>query len=107
MDFEVYWENEYVGKFVNGVCVEQVYHNTKLDVVMTYPAELFLERRVFPKVRWDDEMRSFYGLEDWSPLEICKITNGLMVADFLWIKFPDDDPNMTWEDVKAQYPDHR
>lgn len=102
MDFEVYWKDEYVGKFVNGVCVEQVYHNHKLDVVMTYPADKFLSRRVFPEVRWDDEMCDVYGLEDYSPLEICKLTHGYMLADFMWIKFPEDKADLTWEEVQRQ-----
>lgn len=102
LDFEVYWKDEYVGRFENGVCVEQVYHNPKLDVVMGYPAEKFLARRVFPEVRWNDEMRSFYGLEDWSPLEICKLTHGYMLADFMWLKFQEDPDDLDWALVQLQ-----
>ena len=102
MDFEVYWGNEYVGRFENGVCVEQVYHNSKLDVTMTYPADKFLARRVFPEVRWNDEMREFFGLEDYSPLEICKLTHGYMKADQMWLKFPGDSATLNWEEVKLQ-----
>ena len=100
MDFEVYWRDEYVGRFENGVCVEHVYHNPKLDVLMTYTADKFLSSRVFPEIGWDDEMRELYGFEDWSPLEICKRTHGYMMADFLWLKFPNNwDENLTWGDV--------
>ena len=102
MDFEVYWKDEYVGRFENGVCVEQVYHNQKLDVVMKYPADKFLSRRVFPEVRWNDTLRSFYGLEDYDPLEICKLTHGYMMADFMWLKFPGDSDSLNWEEVKLQ-----
>lgn len=60
--------------------------------------DLFLEERVFSFARPDrDELLEMLELTQYDRLEIAKKTHGIMLSDFTFLVF--DDENFTWEDA--------
>ena len=58
----------------------------------------FVESRCFDESRADKrELLEAFGLSEYNPWKIVKITHGRMWDDFMWLKFPGE--NITWKDV--------
>ncbi len=100
-DFQVYFQNEYAGEYRNGVGIQYKSHPF-LDVMFQLGEKELLKERVMPQSRWGMEAQMFYGLRDWDPLAICRLTHGFMMSDPMWFKFPEDPPTLDWERVKLQ-----
>ncbi len=63
--------------------------------------EDFLEDRCFPRERHNcKEILRELGLMMYDPIEIIKITHGIILEDFMWIKFYGEDLN--YEDVRVR-----
>lgn len=60
----------------------------------------FLEGRCFPRTRANcKELLAMIDLETYSPLDICRVTHGIMSDDYFWVRFGDE-PELTWDDIK-------
>lgn len=58
----------------------------------------FFERRCFPEARADcKEQLEEIGLMHYNPLDIVKITHGVMCHDYMWIRF--DGEKLKYKDV--------
>lgn len=56
----------------------------------------FLKSRVFDNARPDaKDLLKTIGLSSYNPVEIAKKTHGILMSDYVWLKF-DDEP-FTWE----------
>ena len=61
----------------------------------------FLESRCPPRERANiKELLSDWGLLEYDPLAIVKRTHGLMYADFIWVRFDDED--ITYDEIKVR-----
>ena len=61
----------------------------------------WIEERCFPKSRANrDELLKAMGLSLYEPLEIVKITHGLLHEDYTWILWEGEDVN--YEDIKIR-----
>ena len=61
----------------------------------------FLESRCPSPGRYDiKKLLSHWRIFVYEPLAICKHTRGLMLDDFLWIRFAGDD--VTYDDIKIR-----
>lgn len=61
----------------------------------------FLESRCFPENRVNcRELLDLLGVEEYSPLSICKKTHGVQNDDFYWIKFNDE--KITFDEVRVR-----
>ena len=58
-----------------------------------------LQDRVFPRCRFDEDMKKATGLQEYNVYDILRDTHGVTVNDFLWLKFDGED--ITWKDVKV------
>lgn len=60
----------------------------------------FMESRCVPKTRANiKDILAHYELNCYDPVEICKITHGKMAEDKQWMKFIDDNYNLTDEEI--------
>lgn len=63
--------------------------------------ECFLESRCPPRERSDiKELLHQWGLDIYDPLSIVQCTHGLMLCDYIWIRF--DDEKITYSDIKVR-----
>lgn len=62
----------------------------------------FCESRQPPRTRVDIDriLREKYDMREYLPMQMCKKSHGITMADFLWIKFDDED--ITYEDVRVR-----
>lgn len=102
MNFDVYDFNKLALKFRNGACIEQCLSDPYYDVMAALTAQQFLESRVMPSRRWGIELAEYFGIQDWSPIEICRKTHGYKMLEPTWIKFPEDPDTLTYEEVTEQ-----
>lgn len=59
----------------------------------------FFERRVWSRYRPDsDELLNNIGLINFNPLDIIKITHGVLTSDDFWIKF-EDEKDLKYQDI--------
>lgn len=62
----------------------------------------FLESRCFPKSRANcDELLTALGLQTYDVIAITKKTHGLMMDDFLWLRYSGE--RVTYDDIKIRY----
>lgn len=62
----------------------------------------FCETRVPPRTRFDiDEILRANGLRSYMPIQMCRISHGLQMTDFIWIKF-DGEEDLHYEDIKIR-----
>lgn len=99
MSFEVYLCDDLVAIYSDGALIA-TYSEARVMRKCKRLAVDFLESRVPAKREWNDNYRRTYGLQTWDPEAICRITHGMTVADSLWIKFPEDDENLNWEQIQ-------
>lgn len=73
-----------------------------INVTPTYAAFLdFLESRCPPRDRTNiKHLLDNWGLIEYDPLAITRITHGLMFADYLWIRF--DNEEITYDQIKVR-----
>lgn len=63
--------------------------------------ESFLESRCPPRKRMNiKELLHNWGLDIYDPLAIVQRTHGLMLGDYVWVKFDDED--ITYSDIKVR-----
>lgn len=61
----------------------------------------FIESRCFPETRGNcKELLERLGLDYYSPTAITKITRGLMMDDYMWIRYEGDEA--TYEEIKIR-----
>lgn len=61
----------------------------------------WFEGRCFPKTRDNkDEILKVLGLKEYDPLDIIRITHGVLFDDYIWIKFKGED--ITYDQVKIR-----
>ena len=61
----------------------------------------FIESRCFPRERGNcDELLKRLGLDEYDPVAITRITRGLMMDDYMWIRYEGDD--VTYEEIKIR-----
>ena len=64
--------------------------------------EEFFESRCFERGRADkDELLRGLGLNSYEPLDIARITHGVLIDDFTWIRFEGE--TLTWHDICEMY----
>jgi len=93
---------------------DRMYYNTEItrwdidnvmqpfcdDEITTAILNEFIERRVFSYDRPDrNELLNGLGLDEYNPIEIAKVTHGIMQGDTVWMRFDDED--FSWEDANA------
>lgn len=63
----------------------------------------FLESRCVPRTRVDikDILRA-YGLREYNPMMMCRKSHGRSPTDYIWVRFDDDLPDITWENIKLR-----
>lgn len=62
----------------------------------------FCEQRCPERGRADlKKLLRDWGLVIYDPVSICKVTRGLMLNDFLWIRFEGDE--VTYDDIKIRF----
>lgn len=62
----------------------------------------FLHDRCFEENRPDlNELLTALELSEYDPLKIVKKTHGIILSDFTWLKF--DNENIEWEDFNELY----
>lgn len=60
-----------------------------------------LEERCFSRERPDkDKLLSSLSLSMYNPLDIVRITHGVMFTDFYWLRFKGE--NLKWKDVNPR-----
>ena len=65
----------------------------------------FLESRCVPRTRIDiQEILRAYGLREYNPMLMCRKSHGRSPTDYIWVKFDDDPPEITWENIRLRYP---
>lgn len=101
MGFKVYFQDDFVGEYKNG-SFHLYTDNSFVQLMLRLPLEQFLESRVMPRSRWDLEAMDFYGLTEWDPLAICRLTHGMKMSDPMWLKFPEDPEDLDWATVQLQ-----
>lgn len=110
-EFYTYWRNELTSRVVLSSDRRHVIYERYSDVPLQSPFGFdnptmeqmyrFIESRCMPRQRTQlQEYLDDLGLTEYNPLEIVKITHGVMWEDFLWLKFPGE--TLTWEDVKLR-----
>ena len=63
--------------------------------------EAFLEERCVPRARYNiKELLNMWGLDKYDPLAIVKITHGLMLSDYYWVRFDRED--ITYDQIKVR-----
>lgn len=62
----------------------------------------FCESRQPPRTRVDIDriLREKYDMREYLPIQMCKKSHGITMADFLWMKFDDED--IRYEDVRVR-----
>ena len=62
----------------------------------------FCESRQPPRTRVDIDriLREKYDMREYLPMQVCKKSHGITMADFLWMKFDDED--IRYEDVRVR-----
>ena len=62
----------------------------------------FCESRQPPRTRVDINriLREKYDMREYLPMQMCKKSHGITMADFLWMKFDDED--ITYENVRVR-----
>lgn len=61
-----------------------------------------LSSRVICKERCDDLMLEHMGLKEYNVYDILRHTHGVDIDDFMWLKFDEDSPDLTWDDVRVR-----
>lgn len=100
--FEVYDGERLVGMFVNGHGVSYQPDSEFNRVMFSLSDMAFLQSRVMPKQQWCSRLAKWFGLQDWDPVTICRKTHGYKMFESIWIKFPEDPPTLSWEEVQKQ-----
>ena len=105
---ETFWKDEktadaYVGKKEVEVKryilhpAKQLFHADRITRFEF--GDIILRSRCFDYNRPDrKEYLEYLGLTEYNVYEICRRTHGMMVQDFIWMRFDGED--FTWEDVK-------
>lgn len=63
--------------------------------------ERFLCTRLPDKTRDDiDDILKNYGLREFQPVKMCRLSHGRNMTDFLWLRF--DDEHVTFDDIKLR-----
>ena len=62
----------------------------------------FCESRQPPRTRVDIDriLREKYDMREYLPMQMCKKSHGITMADFIWMKFDDED--ITYADVRVR-----
>lgn len=102
MDFDVFYFDDKVAEYRNGVCTVKLIRHPYFDVMLRLPADKFLESRIMPKERWGLELSEFYGLSQWDPEQICRKTHGYRMQEPVWVRFVDEPTGITYDEVKLQ-----
>lgn len=111
LKFTIMWKNEKIDDVVvdRDKCTVEVtkysdhvfhqpFHMEPITIKNVYQ---FVKRRVFDEERPDkEELLAALGLEEYNPYEIMRKTHGANYDDYIWVKFSDDDKDLTWEKVK-------
>ena len=59
----------------------------------------FFESRCFPRGRADEkEILEYLGLRQYNPLDIVRITHGVLFGSFSWLKF-EGEGELCWDDL--------
>ncbi|MBQ3514040.1 MAG: hypothetical protein IJA32_09640 [Lachnospiraceae bacterium] len=75
--------------------VEQAFGRRKVTIETI---DEFFRERVFPETRVNcKELLEDLGLRNFDAEAIARITHGVLVHDFNWIRF--DDEKLSWEDI--------
>jgi len=61
----------------------------------------WMETRVVPRTRIGiEELLPKYGVKEYNPYAMCKKSHGISMADFIWIRFNDED--IKYADIKIR-----
>ena len=42
------------------------------------------------------------GLKEYNVYDILRVTHGVDIDDFMWLKFDEDDKSLCWDDVRVR-----
>lgn len=113
LDFEILWRDEvmaHVKVAVHNQTVEVNQYTYELfkrpfpkedsEVTVT-DVNRFLEDRCVPRGRTNiDELLDMASITHYDPIQIIKETHGIILEDFMWIRFKGED--LVYDDVKSR-----
>lgn len=89
-DLSIEFEN-----FTDDIVTTAFGNAKEADITML---EDFFRDRCFEEGRPDkDRILKYFGLNEYDPFGIVRVTHGALVDDFTWIRF--DGETLTWEDI--------
>lgn len=108
--FDIYHANDKVGRveIVNSKLIKnEVYTNKIIERLFPESTPLpnilsILKGRVICKERCDEDMLRSMGLKEYNVYDILKVTHGVDIDDFMWLKFDEDDESLCWNDVRVR-----
>lgn len=107
--FDVMWKDELIAsvsitenrkkieviKYSDDI-IKQPFYGGRIDIIRVYD---FLRSRCFDEARSDkEEILHKMWLSEYDPWKIVEVTNGRLLEDFMWLRFPDE--IMTWEGIE-------
>lgn len=70
--------------------------------INTKSISIFCEKRQPPRTRIGiEDILKQYGLREYMPIQMCKISHGIPHEDFLWIRF-DGQEDVTYDSIKIR-----
>ena len=108
--FDIYHANDKVGRveIVNSKLIKnEVYTNKIIERLFPESTPLpnilsILKGRVICKERCDEDMLRSMGLKEYNVYDILRVTHGVDIDDFMWLKFDEDDKSLCWDDVRVR-----
>lgn len=84
-----------------------VSYETFTDDILDWPLpvgtsemlNLCFEERLCPRKNFYAFARKEFGIDEYHAEVMCRLGHGVMAHDTYWMKFEDDDPNLSWIDV--------
>ena len=111
LHFDVFYKEHKVGHIdvVNNIITNNILYNTDKEWFwhpfpkVTDFNNLFvmLKERLMPECRWTKEVLDSVGEKEYNVYRLIRKTHGIDADDFWWFRF-DDEPNITYNDVKVR-----
>lgn len=107
---DIYHANDKVGRLEiihSRLVKNEVYTNNIVERPFPASAKLLdilsiLKDRVICEERCDKYMLKSMGLTEYNVYDILRVTHGVDIDDFIWLKFDEDKSDLCWDDVRVR-----
>ena len=106
--FDIYHEDDKVGhiEILNDKLIKnEVYTENPLLTLFPASTPLFnilsiLDDRVIGADRYTPEIAKLFKIPEYNKYKLLRLTHGTNVDDFIWLKFKEDEPSLTWKEIR-------